>query len=65
MNDGNKVDYHQFGLQADYLLSKRTDVYAEGVVQFTKSGNVANVYGTDPSSSSRQIVESTGIRHRF
>ena len=39
--------YHQFGLQADYSLSKRTDIYAEGVVQFTASdGRYANVYGT-------------------
>lgn len=61
----DRADYHQFGLQADYLLSKRTDIYAEGVVQFTNKDAVANVFGTEASTSRRQIVVSTGIRHRF
>jgi GBP family porin len=63
--DNGHADYHQFGLQADYLLSKRTDLYAESVVQFTNNEAVANVFGTDASTSRRQIVVSTGIRHRF
>jgi GBP family porin len=62
----NRAKYHQFGLQADYFLSKRTDLYAEGVVQLAKNGGVAQVYGTgNPSTVSNQVVVSTGIRHRF
>jgi len=56
---------HQFGLQTDYALSKRTDVYAEGVVQLTGGGVQAAINGVGLSSSSRQVVVSTGIRHRF
>jgi general bacterial porin, GBP family len=58
--------FHQFGLQADYSLSKRTDFYAEGVVQLAHgAGNYADIYGAAPSSSGNQVVVSTGIRHRF
>ncbi|WJF90679.1 porin [Paraburkholderia bonniea] len=63
--------WNQFGLQADYALSKRTDIYAEGVAQLGAKGNAANgtttrVFGTDaPSSSRNQVVVTTGIRHRF
>jgi general bacterial porin, GBP family len=62
--------YHQFGLQTDYALSKRTDIYAEGVFQIA-SGLPANRYpvagisGVDASSSNRQVLVTTGIRHRF
>ena len=64
--NSDHVKYHQFGLQADYSLSKRTDFYAEGVVQLTGSdGRIANIYGAAPSSSGNQVVVSTGIRHRF
>ncbi|SAL43781.1 outer membrane protein, (porin) [Caballeronia terrestris] len=64
--NSDHTQYHQIGLQADYSLSKRTDIYAEGVAQFTASdGRYANVYGTAPSSSGNQVVVTTGIRHRF
>jgi general bacterial porin, GBP family len=67
----NSAHWNQFGLQADYSLSKRTDVYVEGVgvwgagqnavgltqIGYTSSGGV--------SSSKNQGVVSTGIRHRF
>jgi GBP family porin len=67
-NDGGNANAHfnQFGLQADYFLSKRIDFYAEGVVQKTGSGNAAQIYGTNGVSTvSNQVVVSTGIRHRF
>jgi general bacterial porin, GBP family len=65
-----RVRFHQFGLQTDYALSKRTDIYAEGVVQFASGlpeGQypVAGINGADASTSSRQVVVTTGIRHRF
>jgi general bacterial porin, GBP family len=67
----NSAHWNQFGLQADYSLSKRTDVYLEGVgvwgsgqnavglteVGYTSSGGV--------SSSKNQGIVTTGIRHRF
>jgi general bacterial porin, GBP family len=67
----NSVHWNQFALQADYSLSKRTDVYLEGTgvwgagqnavgltqVGYTSSGGI--------SSSKNQGVVSTGIRHRF
>ena len=66
---GKATDHwNQFGLQADYALSKRTDLYAEGVAHIGADGNVAGtqVFGTDaPSSSKNQVVVTTGIRHRF
>lgn len=63
--------WNQFGLQADYALSKRTDIYAEGIAHVGAKGNATNgistqVFGTDaPSSSRTQVVVTTGIRHRF
>jgi general bacterial porin, GBP family len=69
-----KLKYHQFGLQADYALSKRTDFHIESVAQIgSSSGNarapqaaIANNNGAfGPSSSSRQVLINTGIRHRF
>jgi general bacterial porin, GBP family len=64
--NSDHTKYHQFGVQADYSLSKRTDIYAEGVVQLVKDGGAPIIYGTSaPSASSNQVVVSTGIRHRF
>jgi general bacterial porin, GBP family len=62
--------WNQFGLQADYALSKRTDIYAESVAQIgasnTAGTNSTQINGTDyPSASKSQVVVSTGIRHRF
>jgi predicted porin len=64
------VHAHQLGLQTDYALSKRTDIYAEGVVQIASGGDegvypAAGINGVPTSTSSRQVVLSTGIRHRF
>jgi GBP family porin len=60
--------WNQFGLQTDYALSRRTDLYAEGVVHVGANGNALDtqVFGTDaPASGRNQVVVSTGIRHRF
>ncbi|SAL55902.1 outer membrane protein, (porin) [Caballeronia udeis] len=65
-NSNDHMKYHQFGLQTDYALSKRTDIYAEGVVQLAKQGAEAQVYGTNNvSAHGNQVVVSTGLRHRF
>jgi predicted porin len=77
---GNAVDngsgsrsahWNQFGLQADYALSKRTDVYLEGVGVWGAGQNAVGLtevgYTADGgiSSSKNQGIVSTGIRHRF
>ncbi|SAL27369.1 porin protein [Caballeronia peredens] len=68
------VKFHQFGIQADYALSKRTDFHIEGVAQIGSGGregyypsaSIANNNGAfGASSSSRQVLVNTGIRHRF
>jgi GBP family porin len=65
-NNNDHMKYHQFGLQTDYALSKRTDIYAEGVVQLAKQGAEAQVYGSNaPGAHGNQVVVSTGLRHRF
>ncbi|HZZ09626.1 MAG TPA: porin [Paraburkholderia sp.] len=70
--DGNdqKTRYHQIGLQADYSLSRRTDVYAQAVYQHAMGdGGVASIYNGDnsqPTSSSKnQTAATVGLRHRF
>ena len=62
--------WNQFGLQADYALSKRTDLYAESVFQIGADNqvgtNMTQINGTEaPSTSKSQAVVSAGIRHRF
>jgi GBP family porin len=65
-NNNDHAKYHQVGLQTDYSLSKRTDIYAEGVVQLAKQGAVARVFGSNaPAVHGNQVVVSTGLRHRF
>jgi predicted porin len=66
----DSVRYHQIGLQADYSLSRRTDVYAQAVYQHAMGdGGVASIYSGDvtqlPSSSKNQTAATVGLRHRF
>ncbi|KIG02259.1 porin [Caballeronia concitans] len=71
-SDSTRVRFHQFGVQTDYALSKRTDIYAEGVVQIASglpegvmpNAGISGAPG-GASSSSRQVLLTTGIRHRF
>lgn len=64
--DNDRGRSHQVGLQTDYALSKRTDIYAEGVVQLTNRGTPVQIYGTnDQAAHGNQVVVTTGIRHRF
>ncbi|TDV16374.1 porin [Paraburkholderia caballeronis] len=60
--------WHEVSVQADYFLSKRTDVYAQVSYQHIGadgSGLGADVGGQTPSSSSQQTVVGVGMRHRF
>jgi predicted porin len=73
----NSISQHfnQIGAQADYSLSKRTDVYAEVVYQ-RASGSGANAFIYNPSTlvagstsgvsnSINQTTATVGLRHRF
>ncbi|MEW6341219.1 MAG: porin [Paraburkholderia sp.] len=63
--------WHTVSLQADYSLSKRTDVYLEGVYQHASgqlgdgSANVAMINTLSPSSTGNQVAATVGLRHRF
>ncbi|CAB3779532.1 porin [Pararobbsia alpina] len=57
---------HQFGVQADYAVSKRTNFYVEGIYQQAADDKpVAFVNGVGPADSDRQTVVSLGVRHLF
>ncbi|VVE22305.1 membrane protein [Pandoraea pneumonica] len=65
-----KPKFHTVTLQADYRLSKRTDVYLTGSYQHISdnqgTGLQAGVGAAGGmSSTSSQTVVGTGIRHRF
>ncbi|ASL42804.1 Outer membrane porin protein [Burkholderia sp. AD24] len=63
--------WNQFMLQADYALSRRTDLYLEGTYQHVTGANGiavlgnASIYSLAASSSDRQAVVAVGVRHRF
>ncbi|WP_175918204.1 porin [Burkholderia pyrrocinia] len=69
--DGGSSHWNQFGVQADYALSKRTDVYAQAVYQRGAKGNAfgTSIYNGDnttaASSSINQTAATVGLRHRF
>ncbi|MBU6493807.1 MAG: porin [Burkholderiales bacterium] len=67
---GQKPKWHTVTLQADYHLSKRTDVYLEGTYQKVAdnegTGLNAAINGAGGvSSTDSQVMVGTGIRHRF
>jgi predicted porin len=63
--------WHTVSLQSDYALSKRTDVYVEGVYQHASGelgnfgANVASINTLAPSSTGNQVAAAVGLRHRF
>ena len=63
--------FNQVSVIADYALSKRTDVYAEGAYQkaagisSTGAAAVANIGNTGDSGSSSQTLVRVAIRHKF
>ncbi|MBN3723292.1 porin [Burkholderia sp. Ac-20379] len=71
---GASPKYHQFGLMADYNLSKRTDVYVQAA--YVLVANAASVAGTGlefaanpdtagPASTNRQVMARIAMRHKF
>jgi predicted porin len=67
----DRAVYHQGSIGADYLLSKRTDLYMVGTYQkasgtdSTGKAAVAAIAGVSPSSKNHQSSVRVGIRHRF
>jgi len=64
--------YHSIGMMADYQLSKRTDVYVQGVYQHVGGDATGTVLDTayiagaaNVSSNRNQLLLRTGIRHFF
>ncbi|MDE1180554.1 porin [Paraburkholderia sp.] len=60
--------WHEVSVQADYFLSKRTDVYLQASYQHINangSGLTADISGQSASSSDQQVVVGAGLRHRF
>jgi GBP family porin len=66
--DGIRPKWNQFNLQTAYALSKRTDVYLQGVYQRVNKGSgvdaVINGVGED-SATNNQVAVTAGLRHRF
>jgi len=68
--DKLNLNYQTVGLMADYALSKRTDVYVEGVYQHVggdrTGSNLDYAFLFNGLSSSRnQAVTRVGLRHKF
>jgi predicted porin len=67
----NDAKYHQGVIGADYFLSKRTDLYIDGIYQHALGTGangkaaVADINGLSPSSTSNQVAAVVGIRHKF
>jgi general bacterial porin, GBP family len=65
-NTQTTVAWNQFGVQADYAVSKRTNFYVEGIYQQLADDEPdAFVNGVGPAMSDRQSVVSAEMRHRF
>jgi predicted porin len=63
---GSKPKYHQLSLMADYVLSKRTDLYVMAIHQKAADGaTAARIYAMPASSTDRQSVIRVGMRHTF
>jgi predicted porin len=67
----NNAKYHQGIIGADYFLSKRTDLYIDGIYQHASGTDstghkaVADINVLSPSSTSNQVAAVVGIRHKF
>jgi GBP family porin len=67
---GATPHWNQITVQADYFLSRRTEVYATAAYQRVGGGNGiqafnAGIYNMTQSSGNEQVVAGVGIRHRF
>jgi predicted porin len=69
--NGSSPKWHTAMLQTDYSLSKRTDLYLEGVYQRAygaPAGSVladAMINTMSPSSTGTQVAVVAGLRHQF
>lgn len=67
----NDATYHQGVLGIDYFLSKRTDVYVDGVYQHASGKDstggraVANINFLSASTTQNQVLAIVGMRHKF
>jgi len=64
----HRPKWHEASLQADYFLSKRTDVYLQASYQHISSdgsGLSADISGQGMSGSDQQLLAAAGLRHRF
>jgi general bacterial porin, GBP family len=63
--------WHEVTLQTDYSLSKRTDVYVEGIYQHASGGpqgsvlSDATINTLSPSSTNSQVAVTLGMKHTF
>ena len=68
---GSSPKWHTAMLQTDYMLSKRTDLYLEGVYQHVHGGPAGSVLSDamintlSPSSTGTQVAVLAGLRHQF
>jgi GBP family porin len=64
---GTRPHWNQFNLQTAYALSKRTDVYLQGVYQQVNENAVVNadINGLAASGNNKQVAVTAGLRHRF
>ncbi|QGZ66233.1 porin [Paraburkholderia acidisoli] len=64
----HRPKWHEVSVQADYLLSKRTDAYVQASYQHLNadnSGFTADISGQTAASANQQTVVAVGMRHRF
>ncbi|WP_246216332.1 porin [Paraburkholderia agricolaris] len=57
--------YHQLVIGTNYFLSKRTDIYINGVYQRASGANAWIELTSAPSSDNHQLVVVVGIRQKF
>jgi GBP family porin len=62
----NSPKWHQVNAGVDYLLSKRTDLFAVGIYQHAAGdAKFAQIYSLSPSSTKTQVSAVIGLRHRW
>jgi general bacterial porin, GBP family len=62
------VHWNQVDLQTAYALSKRTDVYLQGVYQAANENSIVPAYINgvgNASGNNKQVAVTAGLRHRF
>jgi outer membrane protein OmpU len=59
------MGWNQFVAGADYLLSKRTDIYLNAVYLHASAGVQAEMFSLPASSTDKQTVVAFGLRHTF